>query len=746
MASHQHAHGNSENVLGFTKDNKVFINDEPLKKMFLHADVKNRKIVAFSIIGAYRKGKSFFLDYCLRYLYAHYPSINNPKNSLSNPTDWLGDENEPLSGFSWRSGTDRDTTGIVIWNDVFLHKDEATGNEIAIIVVDTHGLFDNVTSSMDNSRIFTLDILISSIQVFNLSGVIQDDHLQFLQSAIECAKFASKMDIKKDAKCLQNLVFLIRDWTNTEEFYYGIDDGQSYWEHFREKSGKQKVELAYICESILDSYDDVSCTLLPHPGKSVATGTRGYNGSWSKIDEDFTEELGKLVDHLLKPENLVIKKVNGSALNGDEFYEYLNGQLKVFEKDELLQSQIDRVSMTRKEMEILLSTCIEHYKQVGMEHRKNIQNECEIPLIHEKSKEAAMTMYNEAQKMGSAGEHENYRKVLDRKIEEIYKNLIQQQIQKEKETAEEQLEKIRQASKHALELENQKKEQELAELIEKSIKECAEIEKRKEVARQAADDEIRAIRDKVEKTRIEVERRQREQNSSEQSNQDQHSNADNILKGNEEVATDNIGSLADNPTRSQCEDMQLESEINKSKEYDSQMQTIVAEDNVIKIDKRQKSFVLYMGICDSDEQSEYKPANVINGNSSGLNETSSTIDNKQTASKAPQSNYNHGLVKVPSGGSYHGEPSTSKSTDQPQRMINDKEVKKNKISKENRNQEVYLASVDRIPVESASTDYKVDSGSSYEVAELATILSSNRKHRQDLDNTAIIMNPKRLCD
>jgi len=66
-----HPYGKSENVLGFSKDNKVFVRDEPLRQMFLHPDVKDRKIVAFSIIGAYRKGKSFFLDYCLRYLYAH---------------------------------------------------------------------------------------------------------------------------------------------------------------------------------------------------------------------------------------------------------------------------------------------------------------------------------------------------------------------------------------------------------------------------------------------------------------------------------------------------------------------------------------------------------------------------------------------------------------------------------------------------------------------------------------------------
>lgn len=42
-----------------------------LEKIFMHKDVKNRKVAVISIIGAFRKGKSFLLDYFLRYLYAN---------------------------------------------------------------------------------------------------------------------------------------------------------------------------------------------------------------------------------------------------------------------------------------------------------------------------------------------------------------------------------------------------------------------------------------------------------------------------------------------------------------------------------------------------------------------------------------------------------------------------------------------------------------------------------------------------
>ena len=64
-------YGHPVNILKFSGDDKIIIQNEELEQMLQHPNVKFRKIVSFSIIGAYRKGKSFFLDYCLRYLYAH---------------------------------------------------------------------------------------------------------------------------------------------------------------------------------------------------------------------------------------------------------------------------------------------------------------------------------------------------------------------------------------------------------------------------------------------------------------------------------------------------------------------------------------------------------------------------------------------------------------------------------------------------------------------------------------------------
>jgi hypothetical protein len=56
-------------VMDFKKDSAI-IHEDVISQLILHPEVKDRKIVSLSIVGAFRKGKSFLLDYMLRYLYA----------------------------------------------------------------------------------------------------------------------------------------------------------------------------------------------------------------------------------------------------------------------------------------------------------------------------------------------------------------------------------------------------------------------------------------------------------------------------------------------------------------------------------------------------------------------------------------------------------------------------------------------------------------------------------------------------
>lgn len=131
--------------------------------------------------------------------------------SADNSDSWMGDKDELLNGFSWRSGSVRDTSGILVWNDAFLSTN-SNNEKIAIIVIDTQGLFESGTHPEDDSRIFTLGTLMSSILILNLFDVVQENQLEYIQYAIESAKFAVDKKPEIEEKPFQHLVFLIRDW------------------------------------------------------------------------------------------------------------------------------------------------------------------------------------------------------------------------------------------------------------------------------------------------------------------------------------------------------------------------------------------------------------------------------------------------------------------------------------------------------------------------------------------------------
>lgn len=134
-------------------DHEFELDEEALKQVLLSDEVREKKVVVLSIAGAFRKGKSFMLDFFLRYLQRNVcvliyyvdtcvcgggkegeagrgreerenwnKHLHNLLKSSNTATmvcscvqpkneDWLGDMNDRLVGFPWRAGTKRETTG-----------------------------------------------------------------------------------------------------------------------------------------------------------------------------------------------------------------------------------------------------------------------------------------------------------------------------------------------------------------------------------------------------------------------------------------------------------------------------------------------------------------------------------------------------------------------------------------------------------------------------------------------------------
>lgn len=342
-----------------------------------------------------------------------YKSVANMANPLSNPAGWIGDSETPLTGFSWRSGVDRDTTGLIMWSDIFLH-DKADGENLAIVIVDTQGLFDNQTSIADNSKIFALGTLVSSVQIFNLFSIIQEDHLQYLQFATEFARFASNNSV--GGKPFQNFMFLVRDWNNPDEFEFGNEGGEKYLKKVLTTKPDQSPELKSVREFIKSSFDNLVCCLMPYPGKDVARN-KAYDGRWSKMDEDFLNELKLVIPSLLAPEKLVVKKINGVEMNSNLINEFIQSSFALFRSNQLPEAQSIYDSTVDKYMMSIVAKCVEVYNTNALNSKSTVTDEASVGIIHEFAKSKAMLAYADEHKMGNADHVAKYKTILESQIE-----------------------------------------------------------------------------------------------------------------------------------------------------------------------------------------------------------------------------------------------------------------------------------------------------------------------------------------
>ncbi|XP_011170692.1 atlastin isoform X1 [Solenopsis invicta] len=304
-------------------DHTFELDEDALSEILLHDDVKDRSVVVVSVAGAFRKGKSFLLDFFLRYM--------DNKYTLHSDTDtWLGAEDEPLSGFSWRGGSERDTTGILMWSKVY-PTTLANGEKIAVILMDTQGAFDSQSTVRDCATVFALSTMLSSVQIYNLSQNIQEDDLQHLQLFTEYGRLALE---SSDSTPFQRLQFLVRDWVYPYEADYGANGGKKLLDKRLEISDRQHPELQSLRKHIKSCFSDISCFLMPHPGLEIATNPK-FDGRLSEIQTEFKKQLKVLIPMILAPENLVTKKINGQVVKAKDLLEYFKSYINLYKGDEL---------------------------------------------------------------------------------------------------------------------------------------------------------------------------------------------------------------------------------------------------------------------------------------------------------------------------------------------------------------------------------------------------------------------------
>ncbi|XP_038607165.1 atlastin-2 isoform X3 [Tachyglossus aculeatus] len=397
-------------VLAHEDDHDFELDEKALEDVLLQEHIRDLNIVVVSVAGAFRKGKSFLLDFMLRYMY-----------SQDSPC-WIGGNDEPLTGFTWRGGCERETTGIQVWNEVFV-REKPDGTKVAVLLVDTQGAFDSQSTIKDCATVFALSTMTSSVQVYNLSQNIQEDDLQHLQLFTEYGRLAMEEIYQKP---FQTLMFLIRDWSYPYEHSYGLEGGKQFLEKRLQLKQNQHEELQNARKHIHSCFSNLECFLLPHPGLKVATNPN-FDGRLNDIDEDFKKELQNLIPLLLAPEKLVEKKISGSKVTCRGLVEYFKAYIKIYQGEELPHPKSMLQATAEANNLAAVAGARDSYSK-GMEQvcggDKPYIAPSDLERKHLHLKDVAVKLFCSVKKMGGDEFCRRYQDQLEAEIEDTYANFI----------------------------------------------------------------------------------------------------------------------------------------------------------------------------------------------------------------------------------------------------------------------------------------------------------------------------------
>lgn len=250
------------------------------------------------------------------------------KHDISN---WLDvNANQTVDGFKWRGGLKPETSGIWMWSEIFTH-DFPNGEQIAIVLLDTQGIFDSQSSVKDCTAIFALSMMASSLQCYNLMHKIHEDDLQHLDMFAEYGRLAIDQFHEKP---FQSLLFLIRDWQYAfESKGYGWT-GDGIVDTVLAENNGQTSEMQTLRTRIKSNFNEIRGFLLPYPGATVAQGNQ-FTGNLKEIDVDFLKNVKQLAYDLFAPGNLHTKKIHGEPVRARDFVSYLQTFVNVFNGDSL---------------------------------------------------------------------------------------------------------------------------------------------------------------------------------------------------------------------------------------------------------------------------------------------------------------------------------------------------------------------------------------------------------------------------
>ncbi|XP_067418811.1 RING finger protein 112-like [Emydura macquarii macquarii] len=290
--------GHPVQLVHLDKEGALILDEEALSRWLEQGRMGDAPICLISIIGEKRRGKSFLMNYLLRWL----------RSQEASEGSWMGKEDEPLEGFEWRMDTQGVTKGVWVWSQPFWVPDK--GGKVAVLLIDTEGSMDIERNKETSIKLSALSMLLSSYQILNIGCQVKDTDLEYLEMFLHVAEV---MGEAYGLEPIQHLDLLVRDWSSS--LLLGDQGGKKYLRDIRQiLTAMSPCKHPKALEALKRS--STRCYLMPFPGNGIMTGSAGR---LRDMDERFRESLRGYVTSLVGSVGQHIRRdQHGKPLSGTQ--------------------------------------------------------------------------------------------------------------------------------------------------------------------------------------------------------------------------------------------------------------------------------------------------------------------------------------------------------------------------------------------------------------------------------------------
>lgn len=252
---------------------------------------------------------------------------------------------------------------------------------------------------------------------------LQEDNLHVLEVFSEYGLLALK---SMQGKPFQKMLFLIRDWPFPYDYPYGFRGGEQFLKEKLRIKNNMDTKLQDIRRKIFDSFSELDCFLMPHPGPNVAT-KQNFLGAPKDYDLEFLEHIKTFVSGLLDPEKLVVKEIGGNKVTCRELIEYFKVYFNIFSAETMPEpktmfeataeaNNLNAVALAR-------NTYVQSMEQFCGGNRPYI-NPAKLEEQHVRQRQQCLEQFDHILKMGGAQFAEPYRKKLNDEIEVSFEHFV----------------------------------------------------------------------------------------------------------------------------------------------------------------------------------------------------------------------------------------------------------------------------------------------------------------------------------